>query len=70
MKSATVYVFPMRKMECVWEVIRLPARGEYLGKISAADEKMALKLAVKQFELNAWDEKRLIVRRADYGVRS
>jgi hypothetical protein len=39
-------------------------RAEYLGRISAADEQTALKLAVKQFELRAWDEKRLIVRRA------
>jgi hypothetical protein len=65
MKTATVYIFPMRKKECVWEVIRLRAKGEFLCKISAADEKMALKLAVKQFQLKAWDEKRLIARRAD-----
>jgi hypothetical protein len=63
METATVYILPMRKKECVWEVIRLRAKGEYLGRISAADEKMALKLALKQFALNASEEKRLLIRR-------
>jgi hypothetical protein len=54
----------MRKKECVWEVIRLRAKGEYLGRISAADEKAARKLALKEFALKEWEEKRLLIRRA------
>lgn len=42
----------MRKKETVWEVIRLRARGEYLGRVYAPDKKAALKAAVKQFQLN------------------
>ena len=44
-------MFPLRNKECEWEVIRLRAKGEHLGRISAPDEKAALKLAVKQFAL-------------------
>jgi hypothetical protein len=41
------------------------AHGEYLGTISAADEKNALKLAIKFFEITEFEEqKRLLVRRA------
>ena len=64
MKSATVYVFPMRKKECEWEVIRMRAGGELLCTVTAADETAALKLAVKQFALDAKEADRLLVRRA------
>jgi hypothetical protein len=62
MTSATVYVFPMRKREREWEVIRLRARGEYLGTVSAPDEEAALKAALQTFALEKTEEKRLLVR--------
>lgn len=55
----------MRKKDCEWEVIRLHARGEYLGVVSAPDENAALKAAVKIFEIkDAEQQKRLLVRQA------
>jgi len=55
----------MRKNEYRWEVIRLRARGEYLGIVSAVDEEGALKAAVKAFEIRTIDQrKQLLVRRA------
>jgi hypothetical protein len=63
MKTATIYIFPMRKKEHSREVIRMRSKGEYLGKISAADEATALKLAIKEFELSEVDGKRLLIRR-------
>ena len=48
----------------VWDVIRLRVRGEYLGRVYAPDEKAARKNAVKEFQLDKLDEKRLLVRRA------
>jgi hypothetical protein len=63
METATVYVFPMRKKECEWEVIRMRARGEYLGVVSAADQEAALKVALKAFALDKTEEKRLLVRK-------
>lgn len=62
MESATVYVFPMRKKEREWEVIRMRAKGEYLGVVSASDEQAALKAAVKAFALEKTEEKHLLVR--------
>jgi hypothetical protein len=65
MKSATVYTFPMLKKECEWEVIRLRYRGEYLGKVTAADEGAALQAAVKAFALTTLSQqKQLLIRRA------
>jgi len=64
METATVYVFPMRKRECEWEVIRMRARGELLCTVTAADEATALKLVVKQLALNAREADRLLVRKA------
>ena len=37
MESVTAYIFPMRKKEHEWEVIRLQSKGEYMGRVSAAD---------------------------------
>lgn len=34
-----------RKKEYEWEVVRLRAKGEYLGKVKAPDEGAALKAA-------------------------
>ena len=64
METATVYVFPMRKRECEWQVIRMRARGELLCTVTAADEAAALKLVVKQLALDAREADRLLVRRA------
>jgi hypothetical protein len=64
METATVYVFPMRKKEREWEVIRMRARGEHLCTVAAVDEEAALKIAMKRFELDAAEAKRLLVRRA------
>jgi hypothetical protein len=51
-----------RKRKIVWEVIRLRARGEYIGTVAAPDQQAALKAAVKAFELKAADADRLLVR--------
>jgi hypothetical protein len=48
----------------VWVIIRLRARGENLGRVYAADEKAARKAAAKEFQLNKFDERRLLVRPA------
>lgn len=64
METATVYMFPMRKREREWEIIRLRAKGEYLGKVSAPDEEAALKAAIKAFAItNPEHQKQLLVRR-------
>jgi len=64
MESATVYMFPMRKKVSKWEVIRLRAKGEYLGVVSAADEEAALKVAIKAFAITDPErQKQLLVRR-------
>jgi len=64
MDMATVYVFPMRKRVREWEVIRMRARGELLCTVTAANEAVALKLAVKQLALDAREADRLLVRKA------
>jgi hypothetical protein len=64
MASAAIYIFPMPKRECEWEVIRMRARGEHLCTVAAVDEEAALKIAMKRFELDAAEAKRLLVRRA------
>lgn len=54
----------MRKKEYEWEVVRLRAKGEYLGKVSAPSEEAALKAAIKAFAItNPEHQKRLLVRR-------
>lgn len=54
----------MGKKEYQWEVVRLRARGEYLGKVKAPDEEAALKAAIKAFAITDPDQqKRLLVRR-------
>lgn len=64
MKTATVYIFPMRKKERVWEVIRLRSKGEFLGRITAPDEEAALKKAIEEFQIaKTYEQYRLIVRR-------
>jgi hypothetical protein len=62
MEAATIYLFPVQKREREWEIIRLRARGEYLGTVSAPDEQAALRMAVKTFALDKVEAKRLLVR--------
>jgi hypothetical protein len=52
-----------RKRKIEWEVIRMRARGEHLGVVSAPDEQAALKIALKAFALEKIEEKRLLIRR-------
>jgi hypothetical protein len=55
----------VRKKEYRWEVVRLRAKGEYLGKVTAPDEDAALKAAIKTFAIRDREQqKRLLVRRA------
>jgi hypothetical protein len=63
METATIYSFPMRKNVSEWQVIRLRAKGEYLGKVQAPDEQAAMKTAIKAFGLRPGEEQRLLVRR-------
>jgi hypothetical protein len=51
-----------RKRE--WEVIRLRAKGEYLGRVSAVDEKSAVKAALKLLSLDKSEARRLLIRPA------
>ncbi|HEX3881003.1 MAG TPA: hypothetical protein VHW24_28690 [Bryobacteraceae bacterium] len=65
METATIHIFPTRKTEYEWEVIRLRCRGEYLGTVKAADEDAALQAAVKMFALKTTSaQKQLLIRRA------
>lgn len=52
----------MGKQEREWEVIRLRARGEWLGTVKAADEAAAVKAALKVFALDKRYVDRLLVR--------
>jgi hypothetical protein len=53
-----------RKRDVDWKVIRLKARGEYLGTVSAPDEDAALKRAIKTFAITApHAQKSLLVKR-------
>lgn len=55
----------LRKKDNVWEVIRLRAKGEYLGKVEAPDETAALKAAVKAFAMTTIEQqKQLLIRGA------
>jgi hypothetical protein len=64
MKTATVHIFPMRKKEREWEVIRLRSKGEFLGRVTAADEGAARKAAMKLLALKPAEEHRLLIRLA------
>jgi hypothetical protein len=39
------------KKEYEWEVVRLRAKSEYLGKVKAPDEDAAIKAAIKVFAI-------------------
>lgn len=53
-----------RKRKKEWEIIRLRARGEHLGVVTASDEKAALQRALKLFALDKREAQRLLIRRA------
>ena len=53
----------MRRKVYEREVIRLRARGEYLGTVKAADEGSALKTALKLVGLKKDEGDRLLLRR-------
>jgi hypothetical protein len=53
-----------RKRKIEWKIIRLRARGEYLGTVSAPDQAAALKAALKMLALEKAEAKRLLIRRA------
>ena len=52
-----------RQSEIEWQVIRLRARGEYLGTVVAPDADASTKAALKLFRLDKVEEKRLPMRR-------
>ena len=52
----------MRKREKLWEVIKISFKGKYLGSVQAPDEKTALTTAIKELNIRAEDQKRLVVR--------
>jgi hypothetical protein len=63
MASAAVYIFPVRKREreSEWRVIRMRARGEYIGTVTAPDEEAAVRAALKAFGLDKKEADRLLV---------
>jgi hypothetical protein len=55
----------MRKKKAEWwAVIRIRAKGQYLGRVKAADKESARKAAAKEFELRDGEERWLIIRPA------
>jgi hypothetical protein len=47
-----------------WEVIRIRAKGQYLGRVRAKDKETARKAAAKEFQLREGEERWLIIRQA------
>jgi hypothetical protein len=45
-----------------WRVIIMRSRGEYLGSVEAPDREKAEAVAVKQFELDQDQRRRLLIR--------
>lgn len=55
----------MRKKKVEWwEVIRIRAKGQYLGRVKATDKESARKAAAEEFELPEGEERWLIIRPA------
>jgi hypothetical protein len=50
------------KRETEWRVIRLRAKGQYLGTVKAGDHDAAVKVALKQFGLAKSEADRLLIR--------
>jgi hypothetical protein len=47
-----------------WQVIRIRAKGQYLGRVKAKDKETARKAAAKEFALRDGEERWLIIRPA------
>jgi hypothetical protein len=45
-----------------WRVIILRSRGEYLGSVEAPDRERAEAVAIKQFDLDLEQRRRLLIR--------
>ena len=45
-----------------WQVIRLRAKGEYLGTVKTSDETSAVKAALRAFALDDKEADRLLIR--------
>ena len=45
-----------------WRVIIMRSRGEYLGSVEAPDREKAAAVAVKQFDLDQDQQRRLLIR--------
>jgi hypothetical protein len=60
--SSRIRVSKQRKPARSWGVIILRSKGQFLGYVEAVDVKAAELAAIKAFELNEWDRKRLLVR--------
>jgi hypothetical protein len=55
----------MRKKKVEWwEVIRIRAKGQFRGRVKAADKESARKAAAKEFGLREGEERWLIIRQA------
>ncbi len=50
-----------RKSDREWRVIRMRAKGEYIGVVSAPDEEAALKAALKAFAFDKSEAERLLI---------
>jgi hypothetical protein len=59
--NAHIAPMPNREREREWEVIRLRARGEPVGKVTAKDREAALKIAIGRFNIRPSDQQRLII---------
>jgi hypothetical protein len=53
---------PNKKMP-YWRITRLRARAEFLGYVEAPDEKAAIEVAAKQFEISPELQNRLVAQR-------
>ena len=51
-----------RKSKIEWQVIRMRARGEHLGTVTAPDEEAAIGAAIKLLALDEIEAKRILVR--------
>ena len=48
-----------------WRVVIMRSRGEYLGSVEAPDRERAEAVAIKQFDLDQAQRRRLLIRERD-----
>jgi len=53
----------MPKKSYEWRIIRVRAKGEFLGYVQAPDEKAAIEAAAKEFGIAPEMQKRLLAQR-------